>query len=232
MAESSLSSLGLTAVIVEENSSEISAGHVISQSPAADEYVEKGSTVTLTVSLGPKVQEHVMISLLGMSLSDATRIVTEDFKCRMAPVEQIASDEYPEGTVCFQSTPAETKVAENTIILLKVSTGPEMTLPPNASHTPGAGGSVPPTPMAEATPTPQPTPPAVQMRRKTCVVELPGEPETVTVRVTVGGVEQYNKPADTRMRKITVSVEGSGVQEVVVYTDGNAVKSYTEDFGA
>ena len=232
VAESSLGSLGLVPVIVEQNSSEISAGHVISQSPAADEYVEKGSTVTLTVSLGPKVQEHVMISLLGMSLSEATRIVTEDFKCRMAPVEQIASDEYPEGTVCFQSTPVDTKVVENTIILLKVSTGPEMTLPPNASHTPGAGESVPPTPTAEATPTPQPTPPAVQLRRKTCVVELPGEPETVTVRVTVGGVEQYNKPADTRMRKITVSVEGSGTQEVVVYIDGTAVKSYTEDFGA
>ncbi len=232
VAESSLNSLGLVPVIVEENSSEISAGHIISQTPQADEYVEKGSAVTLVVSLGPKVQEHVMIPLLGLSLAEATRIVTEDLHCRLAPVEQVASNEYPEGTVCFQSTPVDTMVAENTIILLKVSTGPEMTLPPNASHSPAVEESVPPTETSVPTPTPQPTPTAVRLSRKSCVVDLPSEPETVNVRVTVGGVEQYNKPADTRMRKITVTVEGSGTQEIVVYIDGTAVKSYTEDFGS
>ena len=63
-------------------------------------------------------------------------------------------------------------------------------------------------------------------------MELPNDRETVTVRVTVGGVEQYNDLVDTRMRNCRFNVEGTGLQEILVYIDGVQVKSYTEDFSS
>ena len=219
VAETALIGMGLEVEIRQENSSEISAGRVISQSPAKGERVAKGSTVILVVSLGPDVKQVPMVSVLGLSVADATKMI-EDLGLRLGQVEPVSSEEYPEGQICYQSTPPLTTVPEGTIITLRVSTGPDVPLPPDAS------GSEPP----EETPAPTPTPAVPVTRQGT--VDLPSEPETVTVRVTVGGIEQYNKPADTRMRRITYTIEGTGSQEVVVYIDDVQVKSYIEDFGS
>lgn len=217
VAEAALTAMGLHVEVQQTNSSDISAGHVISQSPAKGERVEAGSTVVLVVSLGPDVKQVPMVSVLGLSVADATKMI-EGLKLRLGPVEPVASEEYPAGQICYQSTPPLTSVPEGTVINLRVSTGPAIALPPDASD-----------PVESVEPTP--TPPPVPVTRQG-TVDLPSEPETVTVRVTVGGVEQYNKPADTRMRRITYTIEGTGSQQVVVYIDDVEVKSYTEDFGS
>jgi hypothetical protein len=63
-------------------------------------------------------------------------------------------------------------------------------------------------------------------------VNLPNDRDTVTVRVTVGGVEQvHDQVVETRLRMARFTVESSGVQQIVVYLDGVSVKDYTEDFG-
>ena len=61
-------------------------------------------------------------------------------------------------------------------------------------------------------------------------MDLPNDRSTVIVRVTVDGVEKYKENFNTTLRRARYTIEGSGVQEVVVYIDDVEVKRYTEDF--
>ena len=63
-------------------------------------------------------------------------------------------------------------------------------------------------------------------------MRLPSDRETVTVRVTVNGVQQYNEPINTQMRIAHFTIEGTGTQEVVVYIDDVETDRYMEDFGS
>ena len=212
VASSMLRNMGLEVEVKEENSTEITKGNVISQSPAHGESVEKGETVTIVVSLGPNVKAVTVVPLTNMTLEAATKIITGDLKLRLGTVDPVSSEEYSEGLVCYQSIPEWTSVPEGTVINLRVSTGPDAEQLPVISPSPEPSHSV--------------------VSRKEGTVDLPNDRETVTVRVTVGGVEQYNQAVDTRLRKVLFSVEGSGLQEIVVYIDDVPAKSYTEDFGS
>ena len=44
------------------------------------------------------------------------------------------------------------------------------------------------------------------------------------------GVEKYKENFNTTLRRARYTIEGSGVQEVVVYIDDVEVKRYTENF--
>jgi len=226
VAESALHAMGLVVEFDEAFSDDISEGYIVSQSPEKDEKVEAGQTVTLVVSKGPDLDEVTMISLLDMTLADATKAI-EGLGLRMGTVEQEASSEYDAGKVCYQSTPPNTKIPEQTVINLKLSTGPD----PNATESPAASSTPGPDETPEVSEAPQPSS-AVTTRRKDGTVDLPNDRESVTVRVTVGGVEQFSQSdVSTRLRSLRFTVEGSGVQEIVVYIDGVEVKRYMEDFG-
>ena len=93
---------------------------------------------------------------------------------------------------------------------------PDITKPPEATES--------------AEPQPTSTPASDRPRTKSGTVDLPNDRESVTVRVTVGGVEQRNDPVDTRMRVYRFNVEGTGLQEILVFIDDVQVKSYIEDF--
>lgn len=53
-AKSSLSAVGLNVSVKEQSSETVAKGSVISQSPSAGQKVDPGSTVTITISTGPK----------------------------------------------------------------------------------------------------------------------------------------------------------------------------------
>ncbi len=222
-AELTLRNMGLEVSFVEDHSDEVPQDHVMAQEPAAEAEVEKGQTVTLTVSLGPNVPEVTMITMVGMDLTEATRVITEEMKLRMGEVKREPNDGYAEGLVCDQSIAPYTKVPEGTVVDLTVSTGPEVLPPPDAT------GSVAP---EETPPVHSQAPVVPSTFRKEGTVALPNDRETVTIRVTVGGVEQISgMSVDTRMRTARFQVEGSGTQEIVVYIDDVEAKRYTEDFG-
>ncbi|MDE6107292.1 MAG: Stk1 family PASTA domain-containing Ser/Thr kinase, partial [Oscillospiraceae bacterium] len=61
VAISLLENLGLVPDIQEDNSEEITKNNVMSQSPAANEPIEPGATVTIVVSQGRKLETHTMI---------------------------------------------------------------------------------------------------------------------------------------------------------------------------
>jgi serine/threonine-protein kinase len=220
VAQQTLEGMGLVVEVKEENSDDITKGNVISQSPAPEESVEEGDTVTIVVSLGRRLQETNMITVTNMSLEDATRAI-QALGLRLGTVESVASDEYSVGMVCYQSISAYTIVQENTVVNLKVSTGPATVQPPDASQT-----------VTEPSESPAASQPVTH--RKTGTVDLPNDRDTVTLQVTVDGVAQYSTPevVETKMRIARFTMTGSGVQEVVVYLDGVEAKRFTEDFDA
>lgn len=223
VAESTLRNMGLEVNVVEENSDDITKGNVISQTPEARESVESGGLVTLVVSLGRSLKDVQMISLIDLSLDEATRILTEDLGLRLGSVTPEASD-LAEGRVCYQSVQPYSLVKEETVVNLKVSTGAGVVQPPDVTTSGEPGPDASAEHSGQVTSTPQPA------ARKDGTVSLPNDRDTVNVRVTVDGVEQYNQQVDTKLRTAHFTVEGAGSQEVVVYIDGVETARYTEEF--
>ncbi len=226
VAEPRLKALGLTAKVEYDYSEDITKGNVMSQTPEENTQVERGQEVTIVVSLGRKLQEMTMISVMNMTQEEATNALV-GMGLRVGKVTPVPSEEYEEGKVCAQSVQVNNIVMEETVIDLEVSTGIVTVQPPEMTDSPR------PDETAEPSFTPEPTPTAAQTSRKDVTVDLPNDRETVTVRVSVGGTDQvHDQVVETRMRMARFTVEASGVQEIVVYLDGAPVKSYMEDFGS
>jgi len=254
VATTMLDSMGLVADIQEGYSEEITKGNVMSQDPPKNTPVEPGTVVTIVVSLGRELKPVPMISLIGQTREEAERILKEDLGLRVS-IREAYDPEAEVGTVIAQSVNGGETVLEETVIYITISKGPDPNATPTPEATPDGGEqpggldlpdpteSVPPdttpgpevTPSAEPTtePTPEPTPtPAVSTVRREKSVDLPNDREMVTVVVTVGGVEQYRMVVPTQMRIAPYTIEGYGVQEVVVYIDDQVIQTYSEDFGS
>lgn len=73
--------------------------------------------------------------------------------------------------------------------------------------------------------------PAAQEKTKEVTVNVPGDGETVSVRVLMDGVEVYRGEVDTAMDSgITFSVTGSGKRVLAIYCDGVQTGTQTVDF--
>lgn len=251
VAVSILEGLGLVPDIQEDYSEDITKNNVISQSPAKNEPIEVGATVTIVISKGKELKKLTMISVINMTLEDATTAIDE-LGLTVGWVKETYSDDVEEGLICYQSIDVGTDTLESTPVNLMISKGSETTTETPTEPTDSAEPSVEPTvgvteaptdeptvpptvepttePTAMPTPEPTPTPTPQKVTRKNGSVELPTENETVIVSVTVGGVESYRQEVPTRLRTTTYTVSGSGVQEIVVYIDGVEVRRYTENF--
>jgi serine/threonine-protein kinase len=110
--------IGLDALVVDRvNDMDVEKGAVVSQSPATGE-LEEGSTIELTLSLGPpKVK---LIDLTGMQLQDAKEKL-EKLELTVADIDDEFSLEKP-GTVLSQSE--DGRVIVGTAVSLVVSKGP------------------------------------------------------------------------------------------------------------
>lgn len=244
VAISMLEDMGLVPDIQEDNSEEVTKNNVMDQSPAKNEPIEPGGTVTIVISLGRKLETHTMIPVTNMTLEDATRIITEDLKLSVGWVNEAFSDEVEAGLICYQSIEPNTDVLEGTPVNLMISKGPEVDPSASPDPTVSSDPAVSPTPdeppiTPQPTPTPTPsTEPSAEptagpskLARRDGTISLPTDREVVTVSVTVGGVEGYRQEVPTRLRSATYTVTGSGIQEVVVYIDGEEAERYTFDFG-
>lgn len=215
VAVNTLNDLGLVPEIKEAYSDDVTKGNVMLQEPAANEKVEEGTVVKITVSQGREPKPHTMITVINMTLEEATDALKK-LGLSIDSVQRLPNDEIEAGKITDQSVAPNTVVMEGTAIDLVVSLGPEAPVI----------GSTEPT----LEPTTEPTPTPGKTSRKNGTVELPNDKETVTVRVTVGGEEKYRQEVPTRLRTTTFTVTGSGQQEIVVYIDDQEVKRYMEDF--
>ena len=145
-AENILREKDLMFKIVHEPSTIIPKGYVVRQIPDAGVYIDGATSVTLYVSAGtievPK--------LTGMTLEEA-KLAIEDAGLIVGQIVD-ASSAKEKGTVIGQSIPAGTKMAEETTVDLKVSSGPA-----KPSEAPSTAPSTAPSATPSTAPTQAPT---------------------------------------------------------------------------
>ncbi len=111
-AEKMLSDAGLKiGKVTEEQNTESFEGLVINQSPSADQTVDEGSTVDITIAKGlPIPSELVVPDIKGLSPEEAEMtLITANF----FPLSEgtVNSDEVEPGMVCEQNIAAGTKIS-------------------------------------------------------------------------------------------------------------------------
>ncbi len=109
---------------IESYSDTVVKGNVMYQNPAAGTKAPEGSSVTVTVSKGQEDTQVRVPNLIGRSEDEAVALIIEA-GLAVGNTSQIASDQYEEGLVCYQSYSYGAYVERGTAIDIKVSLGPE-----------------------------------------------------------------------------------------------------------
>ena len=112
---------GFNYEISEAPSQSITKDYVIYSSPAAGEYANAGSIVTITVSTGPEEELTDVPKLVGLSKTAAIDKI-ESSKLSVGSIETVDS-EYEAGTVIWQSLEAGKSVTAHTKISIQISSG-------------------------------------------------------------------------------------------------------------
>lgn len=139
-AESALAALGLTGSVTEDYSDK-AAGTVISQSPDAGGEVEKGTTVSYVVSLGPKTEYVAVPDVRGMDLNAAEKRLSEEGLTPSYQGDSGYNSSYGAGQVCEMSYTPGTTVEKGTTVQFWTSLGPEPEDPENPSGGDAENGS-------------------------------------------------------------------------------------------
>ncbi|HET9671931.1 MAG TPA: Stk1 family PASTA domain-containing Ser/Thr kinase, partial [Actinomycetota bacterium] len=109
---------GLEASVEEQPSVEFERGIVMEQTPREGTQVQKGSTVTITVSTGPRQVE--VPRLVGLTYEDAVDALNE---LGLEPQRVEVFSQKPVGQVTGQDPPAEQIVDEGSQVEVRVSKG-------------------------------------------------------------------------------------------------------------
>ncbi|MBO5461293.1 MAG: Stk1 family PASTA domain-containing Ser/Thr kinase [Ruminococcus sp.] len=126
-AQQAITAEGLNVTVTEDYSDKVEAGYVISQNPDGGSKVEKGATVNIVVSLGPKTVMADVPHVVGDNKSQAEQEI------RSAGLEVNVVEEYNSnvtaGYVISQSAAGGSQVEAGTTITIYVSLGPEPVTP-------------------------------------------------------------------------------------------------------
>ena len=98
---------------------------IISTDPKAGAELKEKQTVLLYISKGPKAETVTMISLVGMTETQALRAIRE-MKLEPGSINRVDSDE-PEDRVVFQSIKQGAEVEVGTQVNIQISKGPQTT---------------------------------------------------------------------------------------------------------
>ncbi len=237
-ADAQLRAMNFTPQVNREYNESVALDHVISTEPAAGTALQEGQIVILRVSDGPEEKKLKVPSLTGLPLERALEKLKQEGFTAEPSVGQAESD-LPKDTVTFQSLDAGVEVSPDTVINLLISDGPpEEEDPPEENPPPEEDppAEEPPTDPEPSTDPPggEPQTPAPAPGVRTLSgIELPQDRATVVVTVTVDGVH-CGEPMtyDTSLGTIDITVQGTGMQDVVVYFDAVRAYSETVDFGS
>lgn len=123
-AENMLTEAGFTVIKAESISPTVEKDKVISQNPVGGTKAPAGSTITVTVSIGPDSNKVQMPNLIGMSEEDGTITIVERGLV-LKSVSYVYNSEVPEGAICYQNYSQGSYVDPGTPVEIKVSQGPE-----------------------------------------------------------------------------------------------------------
>ena len=122
-ASAKLKDSGYEVVKEEVFSADVQAGNVISQAPEAGSDMEKGTVVTLRVSLGAEIMKVRVPNLVGMEPATAANVLMEAGLVVGSLQETTNTDPTLIGMICYQSYSVDSYVDAGTAIDLKVSMG-------------------------------------------------------------------------------------------------------------
>lgn len=120
--EQQLEQLGLQLERYDEQTREVAAHHVSSQSPAAGSMVRQGRRVV--VGVNTPEQAVTLVPLTGLGQDEALAIL-EDLHLRAAQIDYVANDDVPAGTVLASEPESSSVLATGSTVYLTVSRGPE-----------------------------------------------------------------------------------------------------------
>ena len=206
-AASALKALGLKVSREEENSDTVDKDDVISSDPASGEEVKKGSTVTLTVSIGPKEEKVSVPNLFGMTQSEAVSAL-EKLGLSVGDIDMEESDE-PVGTIIRQTVSPGNEVAKGTSVGIVLAAEPpeyeDEEFPEEADPSDSSVGFT-------------------KDGGTTYIkIALPSDRSSVNVRVTVAGNTLYDSSVNCNRDSFTVHASYSGTERVQVTMDGQTV---------
>ena len=232
LAINTLRELGFTEeagnlVIREETLEDVTKDYVISTDPVAETDLADVEKVTLVVSGGVKTETSVIIPFLGMTEQEARAKAEGTLGLVVVFDEPQYSNDYAEGLVCWQSIQTGTEVDKGSTIHLRLSKGADPSTSPDPEITPT------PTPGASNDPEVSPTPGSGgALKPISYTVNLASsDKETVRVRVTVNGQDQFNEDVQTVLGVRVVTLYGTGFQQVDVYLDGQLSETRMMNFG-
>jgi len=130
-ARLSLIDAGFKVSVKTEESATVQTGYVISQSPGAGTDAQKGSTVTLTISIGQKI---IVPNVVNRNEGDAAYILqNEGLNCSVRYEDSTVA----EGTVISQAPGAGTSVNSGSTVTISVSRGAFVNVPNVINRTEG-----------------------------------------------------------------------------------------------
>ena len=186
-----------------EFSDEVDAGRIIRTYPMKGERLEKGDTIQLVVSKGPEVKPVTVISFVGTNIELArSQLERLGLVCTDADIEVVESDE-PCGTIIWQSLDPTADAKEGDTIQFKVSSGPMEDQP--STGNPGV----------------------IQNSYL-----LPKDRNKVHIKVYVSQETepQFDEIVDCDQETVTITLHGTGEQEIKVYYDGELEYSHLVQF--
>ena len=119
-ATAQIEALGLVVTTVEDSSSSVAVGNVISQAPSAGVEVKPGSTVTLTVSKGKQTSTVPNVTKMDITNAQNTLIAAG----LVLGSQSEANDAAPIGQVISQDPAAGTSLPQGGFVNVVVSKGP------------------------------------------------------------------------------------------------------------
>lgn len=121
-ASSQLLAAGFLVNRLDTESAAVEAGRVITQNPTGEQKAPKGSTITLTVSLGVIGNKVQMPNLIGLSPDEAAILIAEAGLVYKS-AEEVNNNEVGAGLVCYQNFSAGSYVDPGAFVEIKISKG-------------------------------------------------------------------------------------------------------------
>ncbi|GAA4383669.1 Stk1 family PASTA domain-containing Ser/Thr kinase [Tsukamurella soli] len=131
-AQVALTRLGFQVQIQRVNDNTVPVDQVISTTPSAGAQTDKGHTVILQVSAGPKISP--VVDVTGKTQQVATEMLTKAGFTVSKTVTKVPSDKVPAGSVISTNPTANTNVPVNQPVTLTVSSGPQKVRVPDVTN--------------------------------------------------------------------------------------------------
>lgn len=117
--------LDLKLEIKEEYSEEVAEGSVIRSSPSKNSVLSQGQTVTLWISIGPKIQIGGMPYVIGKNREEAVKILQQQDLNLQIVFDEFYDATIPVGTVTESEPSRGTKLKTGQTVVLRVCLGVE-----------------------------------------------------------------------------------------------------------